>query len=258
MTAAIDGLLRSAISIGGLLAVTAAIAVWIAARPGSRRARRALLAWLASAFVFSTYPLPYAVTRALTAGFRDLTAADIPAGNTAIIVLGAGAFDYRGRDGSVLTHVDYGGAVRVLEAHRVFVMRPDAWVISSGGAIRDEPGAATAAGTMRDALVGLGVPKDRIVLESESQSTRDEAIRIAPLLQSLNVANVIVVTEGFHMRRALGVFRAAGIHAIPAITLPPEAGPSDWWWPSTRGIGFTALMVRELLANTWYWSRGWI
>jgi len=240
-----------------LLAGTLLVSLWLMRRPASRAARRAVGCWLAFSLIVSTYPLPSAITRLLESGFHVLQPGDLPAGPLAIVVLGSGAVEYRGRDDTRLVHLDSAGAVRVLEAFRVFRMRPDAWVIASGGAIRVDGHAPTTGATMRDALIQLGVPADRIVVEQESQSTRDEAVLVARMLPALNVSQAVVVTQGFHLRRSVAAFRAAGIETIPAITVAPPTTGADWWWPSNRALAFTGVIVRELIANAWYWSRGW-
>ena len=55
----------------------------------------------------------------------------------------------------------------------------------------------------------LGVPADRIVVESISTSTWENARRTAPLLRSKGVERILLVTDSLHMRRAEGCFRKA-------------------------------------------------
>ena len=78
---------------------------------------------------------------------------------------------------------------------------------------------------MRDALVRLGVPETRIVVETKSRNTHDEAVVVAPLLESMGIRQTVLVTSEIHMRRSLGTFKAAGIDAVPAIARPPDQQP---------------------------------
>ena len=112
---------------------------------------------------------------------------------------------------------------------------------------------------MRDAMIRFGVPASRILVEDRSRTTRDEAVLIAPMLRSLNVDHVILVTSDFHMRRSLGAFRAVGIPAIPAIARDPFLSYpwSRWILPSSHGFELTSAVVHEVGGIGFYAARGW-
>jgi uncharacterized SAM-binding protein YcdF (DUF218 family) len=162
-----------------------------------------------------------------------------------------------GWDGSitVTTPIE---AERVLEAARVFALISPAWIISVGGQPdADDPGLPSAV-TMRDELVRLGLPAGRIVLESRSRSTRENAVFAVSTLKSLVVDRVVLVTSDPHMRRSLGAFRALGIDAIPASARGGDP-PSRWWeWlPTTTGREWSGRVVHEAGGIVYYWLRGW-
>lgn len=56
-------------------------------------------------------------------------------------------------------------------------------------------------------------------IESDSLDTHENAVRSAVLLRADGVASILLVTEGFHMRRSVLEFEAAGLKVIPAPTL---------------------------------------
>ena len=239
-------------------AVLAAIgAAWLARRPASAAARRFLAGVVAAYVVLSIFAVPYVAGRLLVLGYHPFTAADVPRGRTAIVLLGAGGtttVDWTGEHYSLLERV---GAARVLEAVRVFRMMPDAVIVSSGGvgnADQDTDGVM-----MREALLQLGVPAASIVLEDRSQNTRDEAVIIAPMLRQLGASHVILVTSDIHMRRSMAVFRAAGIDAVPAIARDPHARESwgRWLMPSDAGLQMSSRVVHEFLGIPYYAARGW-
>src|SRR5207302_1346222 len=154
--------------------------------------------------------VPWTISRPLVSGLQPLSA-ETARGSAAIVLLGAGSFTVHG-EFQRLGVLDLNGAARVLEAARVFRLFDEAWIVSSGGA----PGGfdlEPSATIMRDALVRLGIPADRILLESTSATTHDEAILASPILRTLHVDRVILVTTDIHMRRALATFRGAGIDA---------------------------------------------
>jgi uncharacterized SAM-binding protein YcdF (DUF218 family) len=147
----------------------------------------------------------------------------------------------------------------VLEASRVFRAIDAAWVISSGGKVHlDEP-AVPSGESMRDALMQLGVPRERIVVETESRNTHEEAIVIAPMLRSLQVDQVVLVTSDIHMLRSLCTFRAAGVDAIPAIARNPyaDAPPRQRVVPGERGLMLSSAVAHEVLGIGYYYVRGW-
>ena len=81
---------------------------------------------------------------------------------------------------------------------------------------------------------------------------------MASMLPSLHVDHVILVTSGMHMRRSLGVFRAAGIDAIPAIANEPDStkGWRDRFLPTGYGLGEASLVAHEVAGLAYYTLRG--
>jgi uncharacterized SAM-binding protein YcdF (DUF218 family) len=75
------------------------------------------------------------------------------------------------------------------------------------------------------ALAARGVPEARMLLERESRTTHENAVKTAKLLLSSDQRRVGVVTCDWHLPRALYCFRRAGFEpsGIPAISppLPP-------------------------------------
>jgi uncharacterized SAM-binding protein YcdF (DUF218 family) len=240
------------------IVATAIAALWLWRRPTSALARRFLLT-VAACYVVAAMPIaPYLVSRPLVAGYHKFQASDVGDGRTAIVLLGAGDEYIEGWDGHVMV-TEAIEASRVLEAARVFTLISPAALISSGGRSHpDNPGEPSSI-TMRDELLRLGVPADRIVLESDSRNTRDEAVLIAPMIGKLGVRHVVLVTSDTHMRRSLGTFRGAGVDAVPAVA-PDPRWPRKWiWWvwPQSDGLDLTSSVARELGGIPYYWLRGW-
>lgn len=63
---------------------------------------------------------------------------------------------------------------------------------------------------MRDYLVGMGVPRDRIVLDYAGFDTWDSCVRAKKIF---GVDRAILITQRFHLPRALTLCRAVGIDA---------------------------------------------
>lgn len=254
-------LVRFFCSATGALVWLFATIVWTAIRPRSRAARRALLT---VAFVYalaSIYAVPALVGRTLSIGYRPFTVADAPRGRTAIVVLGSGAVLIEGWDENLHLDLmtDVEGA-RVLEAWRVFRLISPALVVASGGRPDPDDASPPSGQNMHDALVRLGVPDGRTLVETISRNTHDEAVVIAPMLHAHGVEHIVLVTSDTHMRRSLAVFRAQGWDAVPAIA--PDPGRFDrswraWLLPSDSGLQMSEQVMHELLGIPYYWLRGW-
>jgi uncharacterized SAM-binding protein YcdF (DUF218 family) len=256
----VNALVWYVLSPGGVTFVLVVGALWMWRRPASSWARRWLLAGAVAYAALGCYAISYASGRLLVAGFRPLARADVPPGPTAIVVLGSGSIMARDWDDASLAVLDRASADRVLEAVRVFKMTDAAWVIASGGLVRpralDEPNGRT----MRDALARFGVPAARLLVETESRNTHDEAVIVGEMLRSLDVQHVILVTSEIHMRRSLGTFRAEGIQAVPAIARQAPATTIPWiaWViPTEGGLKLAAEVWHEILGLGYYVIRGW-
>jgi uncharacterized SAM-binding protein YcdF (DUF218 family) len=243
-------------STSGMALSLLAAAVWVAARPRSRAPRVFLVVVAVCYGLASLYPVPRVAERLLGAGYHPLTRADV-SGPSVVVLLGSGTYRREDWSNATLSVLDPIGAERTLEAARVYRLVQPKWVISSGGLIDPDEPADPVGETMQETLVRLGVPPDRIIVERESRNTRDEATSVAAMLPSLGVEQVILVTSPVHMRRAVGMFRAAGVAVIPAIAREPDY--SDWALnalPTQAGLRLTALVVHETLGLAYYRMRG--
>jgi len=246
-------------SAGGVVAALLVGVLWLWWRPQSRAPRTFLLTVAIAYGLASTYGVGQIFNRVLTSPFHPFAAGDAPSGRVAIVVMGSGSYLARDWDGNTYSLPDFGAASRVLEAVRVFRLVHPEVIVSSGGKIDPNDRHEATAIVMRDALIELGVPRERIVLQSSSRNTYEEAIADTKLLQSLNVDHLIVVTSDFHMRRTLGAFRAAGLTATPAIArFPYEVDSwSSRWLPGDMGLAYTSLVAHEVLGIAYYAARGW-
>jgi uncharacterized SAM-binding protein YcdF (DUF218 family) len=196
------------------------------------------------------------------AGFVPLTRFDPGQGSAALVVLGGGAHRYhsRGREIDVLTSHT---SLRVLEAARVYRLMNDPWVVVTGGVVSGWSSSTPEAVLMRDELVRLGVPANRILIEERSRNTYDHGIYVPELLRPLGIERYVLVTSGTHMRRASAVFTARGVKVIPSLaahrTDPlPEESALRALLPSAGGLEVTELVFHDLIGMAYYWVRGWI
>jgi uncharacterized SAM-binding protein YcdF (DUF218 family) len=106
-------------------------------------------------------------------------------------------------------------ARRVACAVRAFEAGLAPRVVVSGGRRWD---GVVEAERLASELARYGVPESALLLERESWTTRDNAVRTARLLAPLGVRRVGVVTCDWHLARALWSFRREGLdaHGVPA------------------------------------------
>jgi uncharacterized SAM-binding protein YcdF (DUF218 family) len=105
---------------------------------------------------------------------------------------------------------------------------------------------------MKDFIVGQGVPAQFVQVETAAESTRENALCVAELLRG-DASSRVLLTSDFHMRRALGAFRKAGIEASPLPIPDAHKRLSDW----TERWGIFCKLVPETVKLGYYKARGW-
>jgi len=102
-------------------------------------------------------------------------------------------------------------------------------------------------------LFAYGVPRDAILAEWKSTSTRENAIETARLVQGMTGKKVLL-TSDFHMFRAIRVFRKLGLDVTP-LAVPDVLHSTEHW--NGRFTAFE-IMAIESLKILDYGIRGWI
>ena len=123
-------------------------------------------------------------------------------------------------------------------------------VVVSGGSNGSQPSIAE---QMRDFMVSQGIPAAAIRVETESHSTRENALKSKPLLDQLGGKKVLL-TSDYHMFRAYRAFRKAGIDVEPN-PFPDSLKQAASW--ETRWPAFLGLCTEEAKI-AYYLVRGWI
>jgi uncharacterized SAM-binding protein YcdF (DUF218 family) len=182
-----------------------------------------------------------------------------------IVVLGNGTMAWAGEGVVIdvlLPQTGY-NTIAAIERYRRF---PESTVIVSGGKARDD--ATPEAVVIRDALVKSGVPEDHIVLESTSKNTREQAREVARLLKGQGIHACVLTTAAEHMARAIDLFQAEGIEAIPAAAesqlfsplWDPTGRGGRWLWlvPSSEARAVSRDVFYEAFAWIYYRAHGWV
>jgi uncharacterized SAM-binding protein YcdF (DUF218 family) len=130
-----------------------------------------------------------------------------------------------------------------------------AMALLSGGS--PAPNSAVEAPILAAQLERWGIAKDRLVTESESRNTHENALFSARIVRERGWKKVLLVTSAFHMSRALGCFRAEGVEAD---TLPVDyrAGSGDRsWLPRAYALQVSTAALREMAGRIIYRVRGY-
>ncbi|MFF1272891.1 vancomycin high temperature exclusion protein [Streptomyces marokkonensis] len=180
-------------------------------RTGQRRLVRAVVAVCVLALLPATW-------LRLTTGNRLRAAADVPRTDVAV-VFGAGLWD--GEPSPYLAH-RLDAAAELYRAGRIEV------VLVTGDNSRedyDEPDA------MRAYLTRHGVPDARIVSDYAGFDTWDSCVRAKRIF---GVDRAVLISQGFHIRRAVALCEAAGVssHGV-GVGEPHDA---TWYYGGVREV----------------------
>ena len=104
---------------------------------------------------------------------------------------------------------------RMVEAIRIYQLHPEARIITSGYGGHNP---VSNAETVKQSLIILGIPAQKIMTENFPKDTQEEAQLIAPRVQG---TQVILITNADHMPRSINYFQAEGIY--------PIAAPTGYW-----------------------------
>ena len=229
-----------------------------------RRSRIWLTALILAYWMLSLPACASAIEASLDHGYAPLTAAQADELELrTIVVLGGGIETYR-QDGRLLSTLSESTASRVLEGARLYDLLGHPMVIVSGGGgdgslspnVR-----VTESRAMRQALRSLGVPEERILEESTSTDTRQEALNIRSGFSDQVAGRFVLVTSSTHMRRALAAFQAVGLQPVPSPaggTPPSSVTGLGRVLPSFDSLGASTFALREYMALGYYALRGWI
>ncbi len=107
-----------------------------------------------------------------------------------------------------------GNAERILVFAELARRYPEAKLVYSGGAGRWEREPREADWAIR-LMPGIGIARERVVLERESRNTEENATLSRALAAPKDGETWLLVTSARHMPRAVGVFRRQGWTVVP-------------------------------------------
>lgn len=149
----------------------------------------------------------------------------------AVVVLGAATVAPGVAGPALLRRIHHG--IGVFFAHRA------ARLVVSGGVVGPPPAEAH---VMRDIALMRDVPFEAIHVEDRARNTFENALFSGKMIRDGGWRRVLVVTDGFHMRRALYTFRRLGLPATAApVPRPPETPLLRWGFRHLEDSGRLGL-----------------
>ena len=239
--------------------VLALLGLWLVRRrpvPGKLMVFLAIAGlWMVSTPAFSDW-----LQATLERRFPPLAMERVPPAD-AIVVLGGGIGPTR--PPTRLSPALHEQADRVWYAARLHRAGKARVVIASGGDLPWLEGNENAGQATAWLLEQWGVPPSAIAVQSQSRTTREDAVYSKVVLNYYNAKRVLLVTSALHMPRAVATFRAEGIEVVAAPTdfqVLEADGSSAFlrWLPDALALTGTSRAWKEYLGLWVYWWRGWL
>ena len=169
-----------------------------------------------------------------------------------VAVLGGGHSDVLGLPAT--SQLSAPGLARIVEAVRILRVLPDARLIVSGPGTAGRPSLAA---VFAQAAESLGVSPSRIIQVDTARDTEEESLAVARLSGGGRVA---LVTSAWHLPRAAGLFRKAGVEIVPCPSdyIARAGQPFAWTdlgWDS-ESLERSTVAAHEYLGLLWLELRG--
>lgn len=200
----------------------------------------------------------WAFAAPLTRAAQRIESREQAAGADVVVVL-TGGTDTHLADGFGLDDMR-GGALRAIEGARLYRVLGNPTVIVSGGNAGRLDVPRPEAEKYRRAIVELGVPADRVIVEDQSLNTRTQALMVKGILASRNVDRFVLVTSPTHMSRSLAAFRALGMHPVQSASRARSGADESWRTvlPDPQSLRISDSAAYEYTAWIYYRLKGWV
>ena len=148
---------------------------------------------------------------------------------------------------------------RIDTADDLYFLNKAPLIILSGAALE---GNVSEAYGMAFQLRNRGIPKESLIIENQSTTTRENGVYVKQLLDQHQIHSVLLVTSSLHMPRSMAVMHKLGVNPIPApnppqivVTLGSGLNP---YLPNARALEASRSIIKEYLGVFAYWMRGWV
>jgi len=193
-------------------------------------------------------PVSEVLRTGLTREFSN--AGQLPRGDV-IILLGGGAdgryLDLTGQRGILSEPM----VVRTVTAARLYQRLPVPIIVAGGDPYHR---GVTETGVAARYLAELGVPSDRIIQESNSRDTYENARMVKTICHRLGFKKPVLITSDYHLKRAVWCFERADLPVSPFANGLVTARDVSYAWQSFLPMSFesTASYLHEYIGLVYY------
>jgi uncharacterized SAM-binding protein YcdF (DUF218 family) len=107
----------------------------------------------------------------------------------------------------------------------------------------------------------MGVDPSVLILQEDSRTTYEDAVYTAKMLKERDIASFFLVTSAFHMSRAVGCFRKAGLDPIPYpvdFRATPREPFSPGFTPTLGSLSTSTMALHEYIGYGVYRALGYL
>lgn len=170
-----------------------------------------------------------------------------------VVVLGAGVSADNKMPPN--TQLSITALARLVEGIRIHNALPQTRLVLSGGLMSNNVSEADA---MAKTALSLGVDRTKLILDSQTKDTEDQAQLIKKIAGN---DQFILVTSASHMPRAVALVKKLGLNPIPAPTDYRVKGDNTKihpgkFFPSSLNVMMVELAMHEYLGMVWAKIRG--
>ncbi len=161
------------------------------------------------------------------------------------------------------TSYDFSEAAdRFVEMLRLAHRYPKAKILILGGSSSLAEDASSEGRVLGRLATELGVASARLLVDAASRNTRENAVNGAKLLATLPPGEVILVTSGYHLPRAMACFAKVDLAKKHFVAWPVDNGDvplgAESFIPRAYGLEFASRVVNEYVGLVVYWVLGYV
>ena len=151
-------------------------------------------------------------------------------------------------------------ATNTLQLYKLGLIRK---VIISGGSGRLDGSGVKEADDLAEFMKLAGVPAEDIIIENRSKNTHESAEEVSALVANMDgKKDLLLITSGYHMRRALACFRKSGV-SIDSFPVDPTSDqarytPDSLIVPRLDAMNMWQTLLKEWVGFVAYWVVGYI
>lgn len=153
------------------------------------------------------------------------------------------------------------GSDRILHAARLFKAGKVGRILVSSGRAVSQADPGSEAEVIAGFLNEFGIDSTKIVLESASRNTHENAVNSLAVMQENEISSALLVTSALHMPRAAAVFRRAGVNFTPAsidtLSSSLARGSIFAFLPTSKALDISTQSIKEWIGLLVYRLRGW-